>query len=37
MAFLVEQDADAVVGAHYHQADRFQVIMQDGAGLAAMM
>jgi hypothetical protein len=31
MAFLVEQDADAVVGAHYHQADQFQV-MVGGAG-----
>lgn len=27
MAFLVEQDPDAVVGAHYHQADQFQVIV----------
>jgi hypothetical protein len=27
MAFLVEQDADAVVGAHYHQADQFQVVV----------
>jgi hypothetical protein len=27
MAFLVEQDAGAVVGAHYHQADQFQVIV----------
>jgi hypothetical protein len=27
MAFLVEQDANAVVGAHYHQADQFQVIV----------
>ncbi|HLY91450.1 MAG TPA: hypothetical protein VKQ27_20880 [Acetobacteraceae bacterium] len=31
MAFLVEQDPDAVVGAHYHQADQFQV-MVDGTG-----
>ena len=31
VAFLVEQDADAVVGAHYHQADQFQV-MVGGAG-----
>ena len=31
MAFLVEQDPDAVVGAHYHQADQFQV-MVGGAG-----
>ena len=31
MAFLVEQDADAVVGAHYHQADQFQV-MVGGSG-----
>ncbi|HEY2620091.1 MAG TPA: hypothetical protein VGI78_22300 [Acetobacteraceae bacterium] len=27
MAFLVEQDPDAVVGAHYHQADQFQVMV----------
>lgn len=27
MAFLVEQDADAVVGAHYHQAAQFQVVV----------
>ncbi len=27
VAFLVEQDADAVVGAHYHQADQFQVMV----------
>ena len=27
MAFLVEQDANSVVGAHYHQADQFQVIV----------
>ncbi len=31
MAFLVEQDAGAVVGAHYHQADQFQVIVS-GSG-----
>jgi hypothetical protein len=31
MAFLVEQDPDAVVSAHYHQADQFQVIV-GGAG-----
>jgi hypothetical protein len=31
MAFLVEQDPKAVVGAHYHQADQFQV-MVDGSG-----
>jgi hypothetical protein len=31
MAFLVEQDPGAVVGAHYHQADQFQV-MVGGAG-----
>lgn len=31
MAFLVEQDPDAAVGAHYHQADQFQV-MVGGAG-----
>jgi len=27
MAFLVEQDPGAVVGAHYHQADQFQVMV----------
>jgi hypothetical protein len=27
MAFLVEQDPDEVVGAHYHQADQFQVMV----------
>jgi len=27
MAFLVEQDAGAVVGAHFHQADQFQVMV----------
>jgi hypothetical protein len=27
MAFLVEQDPGEVVGAHYHQADQFQVMM----------
>ena len=27
MAFLVEQDPEAVVGAHYHQADQFQVVV----------
>ena len=27
MAFLVEQDPGAVVGAHYHQADQFQVVV----------
>jgi hypothetical protein len=26
-AFLVEQDPDEMVGAHYHQADQFQVIV----------
>ena len=31
MAFLVEQDANAVVGAHFHQSDQFQVML-DGAG-----
>lgn len=31
MAFLVEQDPGAVVGAHYHQADQFQV-MVSGSG-----
>jgi hypothetical protein len=27
MAFLVEQDPGAVVGAHYHQADQFQIVV----------
>jgi len=27
MAFLVEQDAGVAVGAHYHQADQFQVVV----------
>ena len=27
MAFLVEQDADATVSAHFHQADQFQVVV----------
>ena len=27
MAFLVEQDADQTVGAHFHQADQFQVMV----------
>ena len=31
MAFLVEQDPGAIVGAHYHQADQFQVVVA-GAG-----
>ncbi len=31
MAFLVEQDPEAIVGAHYHQADQFQV-MVEGSG-----
>ncbi len=33
MAFLVEQDAGSVVGAHYHQADQFQVIVGGGGTL----
>jgi hypothetical protein len=33
MAFLVEQDAGEVVGAHYHQADQFQVIVGGGGRL----
>ena len=33
MAFLVEQDPDAVVGAHYHQADQFQVMVAGGGRL----
>ena len=35
MAFLVEQDADAVVGAHYHQADQFQVVVGGSGRLGA--
>jgi hypothetical protein len=31
MAFLVEQDPGSIVGAHYHQADQFQVVVS-GAG-----
>jgi hypothetical protein len=27
MAFLVEQDPGTIVGAHYHQADQFQVVV----------
>lgn len=27
MAFLVEQDAEQTVGAHFHQADQFQVML----------
>ncbi|HJS85930.1 MAG TPA: hypothetical protein VJ779_10765 [Acetobacteraceae bacterium] len=27
MAFLVEQDANATVGAHFHQSDQFQVVV----------
>lgn len=33
MAFLVEQDANCTVGAHYHQADQFQVIVGGGGSL----
>ena len=33
MAFLVEQDPDEVVGAHYHQADQFQVMVEGGGRL----
>lgn len=31
VAFLVEQDPDVTVGAHFHQADQFQVVVH-GAG-----
>ncbi len=31
VAFLVEQDPDVTVGAHFHQSDQFQVVVQ-GAG-----
>jgi len=27
MAFLVDQDADVTVGAHFHQSDQFQVVV----------
>ena len=30
VAFLVEQDPGEVVGAHYHQADQFQVMVSGG-------
>jgi hypothetical protein len=32
MAFLVEQDAGSTVGAHFHQADQFQVLVA-GTGM----
>lgn len=35
MAFLVEQDPGEVVGAHYHQADQFQVIVAGGGRLGS--
>ena len=35
MAFLVEQDPGEVVGAHYHQADQFQVIVSGGGRLGS--
>jgi len=31
MAFLIEQDAGAVVQPHFHQADQFQVVVGGGA------
>jgi len=33
MAFLIEQDADAVVQPHFHQADQFQVVVGGKARL----
>jgi hypothetical protein len=33
VAFLVEQDPGEVVGAHYHQADQFQVMVAGGGRL----
>ncbi len=33
VAFLVEQDAGAIVGAHFHQADQFQVMLRGGGRL----
>lgn len=33
MAFLVEQDAGVTVGAHFHQADQFQVVVEGGGRL----
>ena len=33
MAFLVEQDPGAIVGAHYHQADQFQVVVEGNGRL----
>src|SRR5581483_10677182 len=33
MAFLVEQDPDAVVQSHFHQSDQFQVIVGGSATL----
>jgi hypothetical protein len=37
MAFLVEQDPGAVVGAHYHQADQFQVMVGGSGRLGSTM
>lgn len=33
VAFLVEQDPDALVGAHFHQSDQFQVMVRGGGRL----
>jgi hypothetical protein len=35
MAFLVEQDPGEVVGAHYHQADQFQVMVAGSGRLGS--
>lgn len=35
MAFLVEQDGDEAVGAHYHQADQFQVMIAGSGRLGS--
>jgi hypothetical protein len=35
MAFLVEQDAGTIAGAHFHQSDQFQVIVHGGGSLGA--
>jgi rubredoxin len=33
MAFLVEHDADVVIGTHFHQTDQFQVVTSGGGQL----
>lgn len=33
VAFLVEQDPDMLVGAHFHRSDQFQVMVQGGGRL----